>query len=50
MEDKELICADCGNSFNFAVRDQEFYQSKGYSQPKRCKNCREKRKQQKGDR
>jgi hypothetical protein len=45
MEDKVLICADCGNEFTFSVRDQEFYQEKGYKSPKRCHSCRDKKKQ-----
>lgn len=48
MADMELTCGDCGQPFNFPEKDQAFYQEKGYSQPKRCKNCREKRKADKG--
>jgi len=48
--DKQIQCQDCGKDFTFTQNDQEFYQEKGYTQPKRCKACREKRKQEKGNR
>lgn len=43
MHDKELVCG-CGNTFIFTERDQEFYQVKGYTPPKRCMDCRTKKK------
>ena len=45
MEDKILICQDCGKEFVFTVGEQQFYKEKGfYNEHKRCKECREKRK------
>ena len=45
FEDKSLSCADCGASFTFTSREQEFYQTKGYTnEPKRCPTCRQARK------
>ena len=45
FQDKTLQCADCGSSFTFTVAEQEFFQSKGYTnEPKRCPNCRQTRK------
>lgn len=45
FEDKSLRCSDCGATFIFSVEDQEFFQSKGYTnEPKRCPECREVRK------
>ncbi len=45
FEDKTLECSECGNSFTFSVEDQEFFQSKGYTnEPKRCPDCRQARK------
>lgn len=38
-EDIWLKCS-CGDDFLFSARDQEFYDGKGYLQPKRCKKCR----------
>ena len=46
MESKKIVCQDCGKEFDFSVRDQEFYQENGWTEPKRCKDCREKRKQE----
>ena len=45
MEDKTLVCADCGQEFIFSAGEQEFYKQMGFTnEPKRCKNCRNKRK------
>lgn len=44
FEDKSLQCADCGATFVFTAGEQEFFQSKGYTNvPKRCTPCRSKR-------
>ena len=45
MEDKEIVCKDCGKTFIFTVREQEFYKEKGLEHdPVRCKECRQIRK------
>jgi transcription elongation factor Elf1 len=45
FQDKSLQCSDCGTSFTFSVEEQEFFQSKGYTNnPKRCPSCRQVRK------
>ena len=45
FQDKTMTCADCGASFTFSAAEQEFFQSKGYTnEPKRCPNCRQARK------
>jgi len=45
MEDKTLVCADCGQEFIFSAGEQEFYKQMGFTnEPKRCKDCRNKRK------
>ena len=42
---KSLQCSDCGTTFTFSAEDQEFFQSKGYTnEPKRCPECRRSRK------
>ena len=47
FKDKTLECSDCGSEFAFSVEDQEFFQSKGYTnEPKRCPECRQARKTQ----
>ena len=44
-QDIKIICKDCGEEFLFTVRDQEFYEEKGFqNQPVRCKACRTKKK------
>ena len=48
--DQQLICSDCGQSFTFTAEDQEFFRERGYSSPKRCKSCRQaKKNDQSGD-
>jgi hypothetical protein len=45
-----MTCKDCGQSFTFTAGEQEFFQSRGFSEPIRCKTCRDARKSQKSDR
>src|SRR5213080_1537005 len=45
FNDKNLSCADCGQEFVFSKNEQAFYAERGFTnEPKRCKNCRDKRK------
>ena len=45
FQEKSLTCSDCGATFTFSAEDQEFFQSKGYTnEPKRCPECRQARK------
>jgi CxxC-x17-CxxC domain-containing protein len=49
FQNKTLSCVDCGVAFDFTTEDQEFYQSKGYTnEPKRCPSCRQARKSERG--
>lgn len=51
FQEKSLECAECGATFAFTSEEQEFYQSKGYTNtPKRCPSCRAARKLQQGSR
>ena len=47
MQDKKIVCKDCGKEFVFTAGEQEFYKLKGFSEPKKCKDCREKAKKEK---
>ena len=50
FEDKSIQCTDCGVTFTFSVADQEFFQTKGYTnEPRRCSPCRQTRKSQLGN-
>jgi CxxC-x17-CxxC domain-containing protein len=44
MPDTTLTCRDCGQAFIFTSGEQEFYASRGYSEPGRCPDCRAARK------
>lgn len=45
-QDKTLACQDCGAEFVFTAGEQEFYASRGFTnEPRRCKSCRDNRKQ-----
>jgi CxxC-x17-CxxC domain-containing protein len=46
--DISLQCSDCGQEFTFTAADQAFFQERGYSTPKRCKNCRQAKKNDQG--
>jgi CxxC-x17-CxxC domain-containing protein len=44
-QDKSLYCSDCGTDFTFSAGEQEFFESRGYTnEPKRCPACRQARK------
>lgn len=43
-KDLQLTCSDCGQEFTFSSEDQAFFQERGYSAPKRCKTCRQAKK------
>ena len=41
FQDKSIQCSDCGTTFTFSAGEQEFFQSKGFTnEPKRCSSCR----------
>jgi hypothetical protein len=41
FNDKSIQCSDCRSTFTFTAGEQEFYQSKGFTnEPKRCPSCR----------
>jgi CxxC-x17-CxxC domain-containing protein len=45
FQDRSIECIDCHAPFIFTAGEQEFYERKGFKEiPKRCKNCRDKRK------
>ncbi|HYE73296.1 MAG TPA: zinc-ribbon domain-containing protein [Blastocatellia bacterium] len=48
MADKEIQCADCGQTFTFTAGEQEFYAGRNMTPPKRCKSCRDARKAERG--
>lgn len=40
LEDKTLVCKDCGNKFIWTAGEQKFFIDKGLQNiPKRCKIC-----------
>jgi ssDNA-binding Zn-finger/Zn-ribbon topoisomerase 1 len=42
FQDKSIRCSDCGTAFHFSAGEQEFFQSKGFTnEPKRCPSCRQ---------
>lgn len=45
LRDRVLYCCDCGMSFVFTSGEQAYYQSKQLSVPKRCPECRKKRRE-----
>ena len=50
FEDKSIQCSDCGVTFTFSISEQEFFQTKGFTnEPKRCSPCRQLKKAQVGN-
>lgn len=46
-KDIPLVCMDCGCDFLWTAGEQKFFDDKGFTQPKRCKGCREEKRKQK---
>ena len=46
-EDKTLECVECKQSFVWTGGERDFYEKSGFSEPKRCRPCREARKAKK---
>lgn len=44
LKPKAITCIDCNKKFIFSIGEQCFYLSKGLAEPKRCSDCRQKRK------
>ena len=44
MEDIKIKCQDCGTEFIFSTAEQKFYEEKGFNPPKRCRLCRQNKK------
>jgi hypothetical protein len=41
FEDKSIQCSDCRIAFTFSAGEQEFFQTKGFTnEPRRCPECR----------
>ncbi len=40
MQDKVLVCQECGNEFVWSKEEQELYQKRNLSEPKYCPICR----------
>ncbi len=43
MPDKTLVCSDCNTQFTFTEGEQEFFNTKGFTPPTRCTDCRARR-------
>lgn len=49
MSDQQITCTECGEVFRFTAAEQVFYEERGLaSPPKRCKPCRQARKEARG--
>jgi len=50
FQDKSIQCSDCGTNFTFSAGEQEFFQSKGFTnEPRRCSSCRRAKKTQRSN-
>jgi len=47
MEDLIIDCISCDEEFTFTGEEQDWFNQKGFEDPKRCPGCRENRKAQK---
>lgn len=47
MSDKKISCRKCGAEFTFTVGEQEWFAERELQEPRNCKACREKIKEEK---
>lgn len=40
-QDKVIICQDCGERFIFTVGEQQFFAEHQFTEPRRCRYCRQ---------
>jgi CxxC-x17-CxxC domain-containing protein len=45
LQDKSIRCGTCGREFIYTVKEQSFFASKGFKEPRHCRECRQLRKQ-----
>lgn len=45
LHDETRICRDCGGTFLFTTGEQVYFRAKALSPPRRCPNCRKRRKE-----
>jgi len=46
FQDKTIKCSTCGREFLFTAREQEFFLSKSFKEPRHCRECRQLRKRE----
>ncbi len=46
LQDRTIQCVTCGREFLFTAKEQEFFLSKGFKDPRHCRECRQHRKQE----
>ncbi len=45
LQDRVLTCVDCKQEFTWSAGEQEYFREKGFTdEPKRCKTCRQAKK------
>ena len=45
-KNKKILCCECNAAFLFTGGEQKYYEKHKFSEPKRCKTCRQQRKEQ----
>ena len=49
LEDRTLVCRDCGEEFTFTAGEQAFYMERGLlNDPQRCPMCRAAKRRERG--
>jgi CxxC-x17-CxxC domain-containing protein len=49
LDARVLSCTDCGAQFEFSAEEQERFAARGFSEPKRCKRCRDAKRRRQSD-
>lgn len=50
LTETKHTCVDCDTQFLFSLGEQQFFKEKGLTTPRRCPECRERRKKEREQR
>lgn len=50
LEVRTLTCVECGAEFEFSAEEQQHFEARGFTPPKRCRPCRAEKRRRQPDR
>jgi CxxC-x17-CxxC domain-containing protein len=50
LDARSLTCVECGAEFEFSAEEQQHFETRGFTPPKRCRPCRAEKRRRQPDR